>query len=46
VREAVDAGDAARAREQADVLARAIARAVTTLRATAPAAPGADRPRD
>jgi N-acetylated-alpha-linked acidic dipeptidase len=46
VREAVDAGDAARARAQADVLARAIARAVTTLRATAPAAPGADRPRD
>jgi N-acetylated-alpha-linked acidic dipeptidase len=46
VREAVDAGDGARARAQADALARAIVRAVTTLRATAPAAPGADRPRD
>ena len=35
VREAIVAGDAARAQAQADVLARAIGRAVATLRAAA-----------
>jgi N-acetylated-alpha-linked acidic dipeptidase len=46
VREAVEAGDPARAQLQADVLARAITRAAATLAATVPAPPGADRPRD
>jgi N-acetylated-alpha-linked acidic dipeptidase len=46
VREAVEAGDPARAQLQADVLARAIARAAATLAATVPAPAGADRPRD
>ena len=46
VREAVEAGDPARAELQAGVLARAIARAAATLAVTVPAAPGADRPRD
>ena len=46
VREAVEAGDGARARQQAELLARAIARAVETLSVTVPAPPDADRPRD
>jgi N-acetylated-alpha-linked acidic dipeptidase len=48
VREAVEAGDAARARQQADLLARAIARAVETLAVTVPAdePAAAGRPRD
>jgi N-acetylated-alpha-linked acidic dipeptidase len=49
VREAVEGGDAARAQQQADLLARAIARAVATLEATVPAPgppPAGGRPRD